>query len=164
MSPAKETARLATLSDAGDAGRLLHDFNREYEEPTPGPERLARRIATLIAGGDTDVLLIGGAPDGIAVLRFREAIWSETPECYLAELYIVPAMRGKGLGRALMSGALEHARGRGALFMELATSEDDRAARSLYESLGFRNREGRGDGPVTFYYELGLQPPAQAAT
>ena len=32
--------------------------------------------------------------------------------------------------------------------MELGTSEDDVAARGLYESAGFTNREGRADGPV----------------
>ena len=35
-------------------------------------------------------------------------------------------------------------------------SEDDVAARSLYESLGFINREGGPDGPITYFYERGL--------
>ena len=143
MSSADSGARLATPSDTKDIGRLLDDFNREYEEPTPGPERLATRIGALIEAGDTEVLLVGERPVGLAVLRFREAIWSETPECYLAELYVAPAERGKGFGRALMRAAIDRARRRGARFMELATGEDDIAARSLYESLGFSNREGR---------------------
>ena len=48
------------------------------------------------------------------------------------------------------------ARGRGADHMDLGTSEDDVAARALYESLGFRNREGRADGPVSYFYEREL--------
>ena len=40
--------------------------------------------------------------------------------------------------------------------MELGTSEDDTAARALYESAGFSNREGRPDGPVMFFYERDL--------
>jgi ribosomal protein S18 acetylase RimI-like enzyme len=40
--------------------------------------------------------------------------------------------------------------------MDLGTSEDDHAARGLYESLGFSNRESRPDGPVNYYYEREL--------
>jgi hypothetical protein len=40
--------------------------------------------------------------------------------------------------------------------MDLGTSEDDVAARSLYESLGFINREGGPDGTVTYSYERDL--------
>jgi ribosomal protein S18 acetylase RimI-like enzyme len=148
--------RRATADDAGDIGRLLHDFNTEYDDPTPGPERLAERMTTLMAGGDTVVLLGGAGPDGLAVLRFREAIWSEALECYLAELYVVPARRGRGLGRALMNAAMEVARETGADYMDLGTSEDDVAARALYESLGFSNREGKPDGSINYFYEREL--------
>lgn len=40
--------------------------------------------------------------------------------------------------------------------MDLGTSEDDTAARCLYESLGFSNRDGKPDGPVSYYYERAL--------
>src|SRR5260221_6478857 len=148
--------RVAGRADAEAVGRLLHDFNSEYDEPTPGPERLAERIRLLLAGGDTTVLLGGTGPEGVAVLRFRAAIWSDAPESYLAELYVVPASRGRGLGRALMETAIEVARSRGADHMDLGTSEGDVAARSLYESLGFINREGGPDGPITYFYERDL--------
>ena len=148
--------RAATAEDAVNIGRLLHDFNTEYDDPTPGPARLAERIERLLANGDTAVLLAGAGPDGLAVLRFRPAIWSEALECYLAELYVVPAMRGRGLGRALMKAAIEFARERGADYMDLGTAETDVAARALYESLGFSNREGKPGGPVNYYYEREL--------
>jgi ribosomal protein S18 acetylase RimI-like enzyme len=90
------------------------------------------------------------------VLRFRLAIWSDALECYLAELYVVPDQRGHGLGRTLMEAAMEQARKQGADYMDLGTSEDDVAARALYESLGFSNREGRPDGPINYYYERDL--------
>jgi ribosomal protein S18 acetylase RimI-like enzyme len=148
--------RLAGPADAEAVGRLLHDFNREYDEPTPDPPPLAKRIRTLLAEGDTDVLLVGAGPDGVAVLRFRSAIWSEALECHLAELYVVPGMRGQGLGRALLSGSIDHARERGAGYMDLGTSQEDTAARALYESFGFSNREGGSDGPINFFYERDL--------
>jgi hypothetical protein len=40
--------------------------------------------------------------------------------------------------------------------MDLGTSEADVAARALYESLGFSNREGKPDGPINYYYEREL--------
>ena len=96
-----------------------------------------------MAGGDTAVLVGGAGPDGLALLRFRPSLWSGGLECYLAELYVVPALRGQGLGRALLDAAIALARERGADYMDLGTSEDDVAARALYESAGFTNREGR---------------------
>lgn len=152
---------MAAVRRAGDAdlpavGRLLDAFNREYDDPTPGPDALATRVGELTASGDTVVLLAGDGPDGLAVLRFRPALWSGGLECYLAELYVVPDHRGHGLGRALMQAALREARERGADTMELGTSEDDVVARHLYESLGFTNRESAGEGAVMYVYEREL--------
>ena len=148
--------RLAGLDDAPAIGRLLHDFNTEYDEPTPSPDDLAGRIRELLGEGTTDVLLCGDGPDGVAVLRYRSAIWTRALECYLAELYVVPALRGQGRGHALMLAAMDRARERGADRMDLGTSEDDHAARALYERLGFSNREGKPDGPLSFFYEREL--------
>ena len=150
------SVRRADATDADAVGQLLHDFNSEFDEPTPGPRVLAERMERLIAAGDTIVLLGGAEPHGLAVMRFRPAIWSHALECYLAELYVVPDCRGQGLGRALMETAMDVARETGADYMDLGTSEDDVAARALYESLGFNNREGKPDGPVSYYYEREL--------
>jgi ribosomal protein S18 acetylase RimI-like enzyme len=147
--------RRADRDDADAIGRLLYAFNREFDEPTPAPTALAERVRQLLDGGDTLVLLAGDGPDGLAVLRFRAAIWSSGLECYLAELYVTPARRGQGLGRALMEAALAHARDRGADTMDIGVDEPDDVARRLYESLGFTNRAG-GEGPVMYVYERDL--------
>jgi ribosomal protein S18 acetylase RimI-like enzyme len=148
--------RTATVSDTDAIGELLYAFNKEYDEPTPPPEKLSERVKTLLGNGDTAVLLGGEGPDGIAVLRFRPSIWSEALECYLAELYVKPSLRGNGLGRALMNAAIGLARDRGADYMDLSTSEADVAARQLYESSGFSNHESRPDGPIMYTYEREL--------
>ncbi|UGS38141.1 GNAT family N-acetyltransferase [Capillimicrobium parvum] len=150
-----DDVRRAGPDDAEAIGRLLHDFNTEYDEVTLGPERIAERIRELMAG-DTRVLLAGPGPDGLAVLRLRPSIWSSGLECYLAELYVVPPLRGRGIGRALMEAAIEAARAEGADHMDLGTSEDDVAARALYERMGFTRHEGGADGPVMFVYEREL--------
>jgi ribosomal protein S18 acetylase RimI-like enzyme len=148
--------RVAAPADAAAIGRLLHEFNREYAAPSPGAERLAARVGELLREGDTVALVVGSGPDGLAILRFRPSLWSEALECYLAELYVVPSMRGRGAGRALMEQAIAFARARGADYMDLNTAQTDVAARSLYESLGFSRCEGKPDGPVNFYYEREL--------
>jgi ribosomal protein S18 acetylase RimI-like enzyme len=157
MRPRREHAvRRGELADAQAIGRLLHDFNTEFGEPTPGPRALAERVVQLLADGQTTVLLGGAGPDGLAMLRFRPAIWTPGLECYLAELYVVPDRRGQGLGRALMEAAIEQARREGADHMDLGTGDDDVAARALYESLGFSNRDGGPDGPINYFYEREL--------
>lgn len=147
--------RPASPEDAEAIGELLDAFNREFGEPTPGAPWLANRIVELLAQ-DTLVLLGGSGPDGLAVLRFRPGIWSAALECYLAELYVKPELRGQGIGRALMEAVLIAARERGADHIDLGTSEADMAARALYESLGFINRERRPDGPINYFYEREL--------
>jgi len=148
--------RRADVADADTVGRLLHDFNREFGDSTPGPRALGQRVRQLLATAETAILLAGTGPHGLAVLRFRPAIWTDVLECYLAELYVVPDRRGQGLGRALMEAAIEAARAEGADHMDLGTSEDDVAARALYERLGFSNREGRRNGPINYFYEREL--------
>jgi ribosomal protein S18 acetylase RimI-like enzyme len=146
--------RDATEHDALTIGRLLYAFNREYDDPTPAPEALAERLRELLAGGDTKVVLADDDA-GVAVLRLRPSLWSRALEAYLAELYIVPERRGQGLGRALLARALDVAREAGADRIDLGTSEDDVAARALYERMGFTRLEGEG-GPIMYVYEREL--------
>ena len=137
--------RLAREHELSVVASLLDEFNKEYDEPSPGPGFLARRLAEL---SGTDVLVIGEPICGLAVLRFRRSLWTPGLECYLAELYVVPVRRGQGLGRSLMEAVLERARERGADYIELNTDETDTVARALYESVGFAQ--------TAYYYEREL--------
>jgi GNAT superfamily N-acetyltransferase len=148
--------RQAEVDDAADAAQLLHDFNTEYEDFTPGVPALAERLRELLADGAITVLLAGDPPLGLALFRTRPSLWSKAADVYLEELYVVPEQRGKGLGRALLEAAIDAARAAGADHFELTTGEDDAAARALYASCGFTNREGAPDGPRMLYYELDL--------
>ncbi|MFI8977689.1 GNAT family N-acetyltransferase [Nocardia asteroides] len=151
------TVRLAgTSDDLAAAARLLVEFNREFDEPAPEPGLLAAHLAELIAAGDTDVVLIGTPAVGVAVLRARISTWAATVEVDLDEFYVVPGVRGRGLGSALLEGVLARARARGASFIGLSTSEDDTAARRVYEKHGFACHEGATSGPLALYYQRDL--------
>lgn len=151
MASKENSVHKATSDDARVVGELLHEFNTEYGDPTPGIAALAVRMSQLIESGDSIVLLGGEPPEGIAVLRFRLAIWSTGLECYLAELFVRPSSRGHGLGRSLLTASLEIARLQGADDIFLGTNEYDTAARKLYESMGFTNLEGQENGANYFY-------------
>jgi len=148
--------RRAEPGDAPAVARLLHDFNAEFDEPTPGVEVLSERVRELIARGTIVVLLAGEGPAGLAQFRFLRSVWSSGLDVYLEELYVIPERRGKGIGRALLEATMATAREGGATRIDLNTGETDTAARALYESLGFTNREGGEDGPSMLYYERDL--------
>ncbi len=159
MSPV-ETVTGSPDNDAiAAAAQLLHDFNVEYDEPTPPPDELAARLTELIGADHVTVLLARapgtGAAVGVAVMRVQPSVWSRANEAYLAELYVVPTRRGEGHGRALITEAMRVARDRGADYAFLVTSEDDQLAQRLYEAAGFRRTEGAG-GPLMLAYEREL--------
>lgn len=70
---------------------------------------------------------------GIAPLAGGEA-----DVCELRKMYLLPAARGRGLGRALLARCLAAARGRGYRRCYLETLASMEAAQSLYRQAGFR--------------------------
>jgi ribosomal protein S18 acetylase RimI-like enzyme len=148
-------ARTAIPGELADSARLLCRFNAEYDDPVPETGWLTQRLAQLVSEEGALILVAGTGPDGVAVARFRPTLWAEGPECYLAELYVVPEHRGQGLGRALLDGVLVDARRRHCTRVELGTSEADAVAVALYERFGFTRLERPG-GPVMWVYELEL--------
>ena len=78
--------------------------------------------------------------------------------CELKRLYVRPAARGSGTGRALAEAAVERARELGYATMRLDTLPMMNAARKLYLSLGFRPIERYNDNPIpgVLFFELAL--------
>jgi GNAT superfamily N-acetyltransferase len=90
--------RRAAIADAEELGRLLVEFNAEFEEPAPGVEEMARRCRRLLEAEEMLALLAeeGAEPVGLAVLRVRPGLWVAEAEAYLQELYVAPRLRGRG--------------------------------------------------------------------
>jgi hypothetical protein len=75
---------------------MLHDFRREFDEPVPEPGELVRHVRGLLESAAITVLLAEG--EGLVVLRFQPSLLSESLDCYLEEVYVVPARRRCGIG------------------------------------------------------------------
>lgn len=120
----------ASAADASALRRLASEAWEGDPDAFPDSAVAARRgparLLLLARGG-------GATPAGyLAARREGEALIIE-------EVAVVPGARRRGIGRALVAAALRASRSRTAL---LAVAEDNRAARGLYEGLGFR-RAGR---------------------
>ncbi len=148
--------RSVTADELDLIGRLLHDLNLQVEEETPTPQVLAARVAELLGGGDTEIVLAEDPPGGIAVIRLRKAIWTPQLEASLVELYVTPELRGGHLERELVEAAMDAAREHGADFIELAVGSSDVRARQIYEDLGFDNHELGSEDALALHYSRPL--------
>lgn len=134
---------------------MLADFGAEFGDPVPDAALAAERIAELLAGGETEAVIVSAPePQGFALLRHRPGLYSRAPEAYLQELYVRPERRGEGLGRALMEAVVGLVVDLGCDRIDLGTEVGDAAARALYERMGFTNfagDEGDADAQMLFY-------------
>ncbi len=143
---------MATTADAVTVARLLDAFNREFDTATPGPVVLAKRLGRLLAGDGTIVLLAGDPAVAVAVLTLRTNVWYEGPVALLDELYVVPGLRGQGVGSALLAAAESVTRARGGELLEINVDGQDTDARRFYARPGYLNREPGQDHPLLYYY------------
>ena len=144
--------RPATPADARTVAELLDAFNREFDTPTPGADVLAERLERLLAGGQVFALLLGEPAAGIALVTLRPNAWYEGPVALLDELYVVPELRGRGLGSDLLEATEAEVARRGGEVLEINVDGEDVDARRFYERHGYANTEPGQDEPMLYYY------------
>ncbi|MGH8990740.1 MAG: GNAT family N-acetyltransferase [Acidimicrobiia bacterium] len=144
--------RLATPDDADEAARLLHDFNTEFDTPSPGPGVLAPRLRALLAGDATVAILAGVPAVGLALVTFRPNVWYEGPVALLDELYVVPDLRGHGIGTAIIERLLTLAQDRNVGLIEINVDEPDVDARRFYERHGFSATDPGSTARALYYW------------
>ena len=86
---------------------------------------------------------------GITHFLFHESGWTLDPVCYLQDLFVTDAARGRGVGRALIEAVGARARARSATRMYWLTQDHNTAARLLYDRLA------RHSGFIRYEYPLG---------
>jgi len=149
-------------SDLGRAVELLHD-QLEGHDIHLTREAIAESLRELIARPSTGRVLIarsGGDVVGAAVLSFVWTLEHGGATTWLDELYVHPAHRRGGIGRALVQAVVRLAEAAGCRALDLEVEEGHEEASRLYEAFGFqRHRRARwvlplatsaGSGPAVF--------------
>jgi ribosomal protein S18 acetylase RimI-like enzyme len=125
--------RIATPDDAPALARLNAAFNG-VDDP---PEQLAARMPA-VRGIETALLAeLDGELAGFACLRIVPCLLYAAPYAELTELYVEPAYRRRGVGRALIAVVERLARERGAEEMIIMTGINNAAAQALYGAIGY---------------------------
>jgi GNAT superfamily N-acetyltransferase len=87
----------------------------------------------LVAVDDAD------RPVGLAHVLFHNSTWSPTCYCYLEDLFVDPAVRAGGIGKALIEAVYVEADKRGATRVYWATQEFNYRARGLYDKVATKS-------------------------
>ena len=76
---------------------------------------------------------------GFTHSSFTYSTWSENQDLYLEDLFVDPAHRGHGAGRALIEAVAEFGKSRGAQKLYWQTHQDNLTAQSLYKKLASKS-------------------------
>ncbi|WP_423190865.1 GNAT family N-acetyltransferase [Agromyces ramosus] len=154
-SSADRDARRAGPDDAETVARLLHDFNTEFDTPSPGTAILTGRLQSLLAGPSTIAYLAGEPAAGVALVTLRSNVWYDGPVALLDELYVAPDRRGRGLGSAMIHRLIAEAEENGISAIEINVDAGDVDAQRFYERHGFSGADP-DTGERAFYFSLEL--------
>ena len=122
------------------AGFPVHQGS--YRTTFPVPEDFMAPCGVFIVAVDeTDTHL------GCGGIRRLESAGPDGPRFEVKHLYLRPASRGRGLGRALLAELESRARGFGASELVLDTNASLEAAGGLYRSSGYSDVPAYNDNP-----------------
>lgn len=149
----KVTTRQAESRDLDAIAALFDAYRQFYEMPADLAlarryldERIQRRESVIFVAENADGTIVGFTqlyPAFCSVLADRTFV--------LYDLFVTPAARGTGAGRALMEAAESYARAHGAARLQLQTAKTNKIGQSLYESCGWKRDD------LFYVYEKGLR-------
>jgi GNAT superfamily N-acetyltransferase len=118
---------------------LIAAYQRFYEVAEIDEERNRTFFSRFLSPGEGGMLLgawCGGELVGYACLywSFTSLVPAET--VLMNDLYVDPAVRSQGIGRALIEAGAAVARERGAARLTWMTAQDNKAAQRLYDTTG----------------------------
>ena len=83
---------------------------------------------------------LDGKVVGFTHYIFRPSTWAVEDFCYLEDLFVDPAVRGGGVGRALIKAVEEIAIAKGSKRLYWTTAPDNETARKLYDKVAITDR------------------------
>ena len=135
---------------------LFDSYRQFYDKPADARLAVAF-IRDRLQASESVIFLAEGGGESKEALGFVQLYpsFSSVNACriwVLNDLFVIPAARGSGVGRALMESARQHAIQTGAKRLTLETVTENRTAWTLYEDLGYVRHE---DSARFYTLELG---------
>ena len=127
----------ATIADVNSLATLFDGYRQFYGKSSE-PERCAFFLHERLFRGESTVFFasINNTPAGFTQLYPQFSSVNTGRVWHLNDLFVAPAHRRHGVGKALMLHAIAFAKQDGALRLTLETHVGNASARALYESLG----------------------------
>ena len=122
------TPVMIRLAASGDLSRVVEIERASFSDPWS--------FTAFRSALDEERINFHVATRGDGVVGYAVS-WCVVDEAELANLAVVPEMRGQGVGASLLDRAIADARDAGCVVMHLEVREANVAARALYESRGF---------------------------
>ncbi len=112
-------------------------------ETAPDAEKVMRRFLADLSSSSHSCLFVaesGGTVVGFLSGELREGSPTFSPRTWAAieDIYVVPELRSRGVGRALFEACQRWAEEKGATGVSLQVAAGNARAREFYERLGFR--------------------------
>jgi len=139
VARAGATVRAATRDDLPRLWELMHGL-AEYERMTEFVSGTREQLGELLFGGrdslEARVAESGGAVVGYAIVYLRYSSFRTTRRLWLEDLFVEPAARGTGAGRALLADVARFAVERGCDRVDWDVLDWNQPAIDFYERLG----------------------------
>jgi len=135
---------IAKTDDLDRLMRLVADYHGEEGIEQSDDARRAA-ILPLLEGSPHGVIYLMGparAPIGYVVVCFGWSIEFGGMDGFVDEIYVRPAVRGRGIGTEVLHTLPKALAKAGMKAIHLEVGNENPRARKLYEKLGFRAREG----------------------
>lgn len=129
------------LKDKSKWRQLFSEYITFYKS-TLSDEQIELTWSRINSDFNTHALLAqkDGEVVGFTHFIWRPDTWEEKDFCYLEDLYVTPAIRGEGIGGALIKAVEDIAIAKGSKRLYWTTAPDNELARKLYDKIAITNR------------------------
>ena len=127
----------------------------------PLPDDVRARLIDGLRRHPTTIVFLayaGGAAVGLATCFLGFSTFAARPLLNIHDLVVLPVYRGHGVGRALLEAVERRATALGCCKLTLEVTEQNHAARRVYERAGF-HQAVYGEGGGLLAYAKGLPTP-----